>query len=133
MSTTKLNKRELLTLKAKIKGLAEEGARCYKFIHRSSGKKRAKHREIKRSIGLEARYHLIAYGLLRGVDYNKIEPNSNKDKMASYMFNYGYLSQICKRHCYFLDTHKWSPENIKRLMLTGTMTIPAKVIKQEAS
>lgn len=131
MSTTKLNKRDLLILKAKIKGLAEEGARCYKFIHDSSGEKRSRYRDIKRSIGREARYHLIAYGLLRGKDYNQIEPNSNKDKMASYLFDYDYLAQICKRYVSFRDIGKWSPDNIRRLIFTGTITITAKVVKRE--
>ena len=50
--TTKLKKQQLLTLKAKIKGLAEGGIRCRKFIGATSHDARSRHWDEKRSIGL---------------------------------------------------------------------------------
>jgi len=127
---TIIKKQDLLILKAKIKGLATEGYRCRKFINANVKEKRAHHWDVKRSIGKEARYHLLAYGLLRGLAYDTMEPNSNKDMMASYHFDYNYLAQICQKHCYYMDKGKWSPANLQRLMTTGTMSIPAKVVER---
>lgn len=132
METAKLNKRQLLTLKAKIKGLAEGGCRCRKFINASTHEAKARHWDIKRAIGQEARYHLIAYGLLRGLSYDTIEPNSNKDLLAGYLFDYSYLAQIVQHHCYYYDKSKWSPANLQRLITTGTMSIPVKIIERVA-
>lgn len=127
--TTKLKKQQLLILKAKIKGLAEGGCRCRKFINATSHKTRAHHWYEKRSIGREARYHLIAYGLLRGLEYDMIEPNSNKDNLKSYLFDFNYLTQIIQHHGYFSDRGLWTPDNLQRLMTTGTMSIPIKIIE----
>lgn len=124
METTKLKKQQLLTLKAKIKGLAEGGCRCRKFINATSHETKAHHWDEKRSIGREARYHLIAYGLLRGLEYDTIEPNSNKDMLASWLFDFNYLAQICQRHCHWSDRSKWTPANLQRLMISGTMSVP---------
>ncbi len=127
-----IKKKELLTLKAKIKGLASEGRRTRKFIHRSKGIKRFDFWNIKRTIGKEARYHLIAYGLLRGLLYDSIEPNSDRDRLKDYLFSYSYLAQIIQRHCHYNDRSKWQPANIKRLMLTGTMSIPVERVSEVA-
>ncbi len=125
MEFMKLKKQQLLTLKAKIKGLADGGARCRKFIGATSHKARDRHWNEKRSIGKEARYHLIAYGLLRGLEYDIIEPNSNKDHLKSlWVFDFNYLAQIIQHHCPYRDKIKWSPANLQRLMMTGTMSVP---------
>ena len=107
METTIIKKQDLLTLKAKVKGLAEGGSRCRKFIHATSNERRYHHWDVKRSIGKEARYHLLAYGLLRGLAYKELESNSNL---------------VSK-----------DPANIQRLITTGTMSIPAKVVEKVAS
>lgn len=141
-ATTNLKKQQLLTLKAMIKGLAEGGSRARAFIHAAKGDKRYRRWDEKRAIGLEARYHLLAYGLLRGIPYDIIEPNSTKtvvfgvgDPMVfgGYKMNYNYLAQICQHHCGYYDKGKWTPDNIQRLIKTGTMLITAKVIAKEAS
>lgn len=70
------NRRQLLTLKAKIKGLAAEGKRTREILQAKSGDARYHLWQIKREIGLETRLHLIAYGLLRGKKFSEIEPNT---------------------------------------------------------
>ncbi len=120
------NKSQLISLKAKVKGLAEEGIRTRKFINASSGERKNYYWEMKRTLGVEARYHLLAYGLLRGLSYDQIEPNSNKDKLR--YLDYGYLAQICQHHCCYIGLSFWTPANIKRLITTGTATVPAKVV-----
>ena len=112
---TKQNKHQLLSLKAKIKGLACEGRSCHKFITNTIGISRARHWTEKRTIGLEARYHLIAYGLLQGIDYNIIESNSNKDILFATV-NLHYLATIIQHHCYILDRPKWNVSYLKSLL-----------------
>ncbi|KKN65752.1 hypothetical protein LCGC14_0478910 [marine sediment metagenome] len=122
------NKAQLISLKGKVKGLAKEGLRTRKFIKASRGDRRDYYWDMKRATGVEARYHLLAYGLLRGLTYDEIEPNSNKEKMV--YFDYGYLAQICQRHCGRCYLNTWTPANLKRLITTGTMLITAKVEKR---
>jgi hypothetical protein len=123
------NKSQLISLKGKVKGLAEEGLRTRQFIKASKGERRDYYWDMKRSIGVEARYHLLAYGLLRGLSYEQIEPNSNKEKML--YFDYGYLAMICQRHC-GVHLSTWTPANLKRLIKTGTMEVTAKILKEVA-
>lgn len=117
------NKSQLLSLKAKIKGLAAEGRRTRMFISKSQGERKYYYWDQKRSIGMEARYHLIAYGLLLGKDYKEIEPNANPDRLSSWMFDYNYLAQIIQQHCDVFDKSSWTPANLQRLLTTGTMEI----------
>ncbi len=124
-------KSQLLILKAKIKGLAEEGVKTRKFISSSFGEKRDQHWKMKRTIGQEARLYLIAYGLLRGVPYSKIEPNSDKYQLI--WIDYNHLSSICKRHCWYFDRKYYTPDNLRRLLTTGTMSYPVKCIVTEVS
>lgn len=71
------NRNELLTLKAKIKGLAQEGARTHQILRTKKGLERDRYWCLKRQIGLEARHYLIAYALLRGKTFQEIEPKAN--------------------------------------------------------
>ena len=109
-------KAKLLTLKAKIKGLAASGLKTRELINKSTGKKRDGHWNIKRLIGQETRYHLIAYGLIRGKSYNEIEPNSNKERIKYYNFN--YLSEICLRNG---SGPKYTPDYLRKLILTDSV------------
>jgi len=70
------NRKQLLTLKAKIKGLANEGRRTREILQTKSGDTKWNLWQIKREIGLETRLYLIAYGLLRGKRFSEIEPNT---------------------------------------------------------
>lgn len=126
MKTTVLNKSQLFILKAFIKGLAEEGSRTRRFINKSVKERKDYYWNQKRNIGEEARYHLIAYGLLRGISYEKIEPNSNKEWMK-YNFDFKHLSNIMLKHTmhvyfsnhvFFPNRAALCPENLERLILT---------------
>lgn len=94
----KFNRHELLTLKAKIKGLAAEGARTHKILKTKSGPERDRYWHLKRKIGVETRHYLIAYAILRGVPYDQIEPNSDYDK-AYWDLDRPKIVQIVKDHC----------------------------------
>ena len=109
-------KARLLTLKAKIKGLAASGLKTRELINKSTGKKRDGHWNIKRLIGQETRYHLIAYGLIRGKNYNQIELNSNKEKIK--YFDFRYLSEICIRNG---GGPRFTPDYLRKLILIDSV------------
>ena len=106
---------ELLILKAKIKGLAAEGTRTRNILRKKRGKEREKYWELKKQIGKEARYYLIAYGLLRGVSYSDIEPNSNKEQMNRWNFDIDRLTRIIHDECPYprLYAKQWTPKVIQ--------------------
>jgi hypothetical protein len=60
-------------LRSKVRGFQAEGISIHKRIRKSFGDKRNELWQQKRELGHHARIHLIAYGLLRGIPYNKIE------------------------------------------------------------
>jgi hypothetical protein len=102
---------QLLTLKAKIKGLAAEGSRTRCILQTKKGESRDHYWNLKRSIGREARYHLIAYGLLRGKLYSNIEPNSNKS-LLYWSLDFSYLLQVIHNHCPY-NSGYWTPKRVK--------------------
>jgi hypothetical protein len=104
-------KHQLLTLKAKIKGLAAEGGRTRGILQTKTGEARDHYWNLKRSIGKEARYHLIAYGLLRGKDYSQIEPNSDKH-LLYWNLDFSYLLQVIHNHCPGYHS-LWTPKVVK--------------------
>jgi hypothetical protein len=63
----------LQVLRAKIIGFQSVGISIKNQISKSAGLKRDKLWQRKRALGCYNREHLIAYGLLRGVPYEKIE------------------------------------------------------------
>ena len=107
--------KNLITLKAKIKGLAQSGAKSKEMIRATSKDSKDYHWNMKRFIGYEARYHLLAYGLLRGKQYKDIEPHADRSKLLS--LDYGYLAQICQRHCNHLELSKFTPANLSKMIL----------------
>ncbi len=104
---------EPLTLKAKIKGLAEESHRVRRLMRDKTGKDRSKLWDLKRWIGKEARYNLLAYALLREIPYSMIEPYSNKEYLQPHNFNYSYLLQIVQHHCRWIDKSIWTPKKVQ--------------------
>lgn len=63
----------LQALRAKIRGFHVSGSAISSRICKSKGDKRARLWIAKRALGAECRYHLIAYALLRGIPYHKVE------------------------------------------------------------
>jgi hypothetical protein len=104
------NKKQLLLrLKAKVKGLAAEAAKTRELIRKSRGKKRHLLWHTKRFIGTDARYHLLAYGLLRGIPYEKMEPKTSD--LGNFDFN--YLLSIMHGHMRCFDRSLWSVRLLK--------------------
>lgn len=63
----------LQTLRAKIRGFHAAGSTISTRISRAHKERKSKLWELKRELGVHCRYHLIAYGILRGVPYHQIE------------------------------------------------------------
>lgn len=66
--------KSIANLKIEVKRLAAQGKNIAKLIQQSSGLTRYSFWQDKRSLGIETRYHLLAYGFLRGLSYERIEP-----------------------------------------------------------
>ncbi len=75
----------LQLLRAKIRGLQLEGASIHCRIRKARGPKRDALWREKRRLGCYSREHLIAYGLLRGISYERIErcAKENRPNVAS--------------------------------------------------
>lgn len=63
----------LQTLRAKIRGFHVAGSTIASHISKAKSDRKNRLWEMKRQLGDAARYHLIAYGILRSVPYAQIE------------------------------------------------------------
>lgn len=71
-----LRKRDLYVLRAAIKGFASEARNIRKTeIHPSVDIERANAWNKKRSLGLHARFHMLAYAFMLGKRYDELENN----------------------------------------------------------
>jgi len=70
----------LQVLKAKVRGFQLAGQTIAARISRSEGDRKHDLWNEKRRLGTYARHHLIAYGLLRGVRYDRIETCAQDNK-----------------------------------------------------
>jgi 23S rRNA A1618 N6-methylase RlmF len=107
-------------LRAKVRGFAAEGSSIQRMISASSGVEKQSLWTRKRQLGTEQRYHLLAYGLLRGMDYKQIESNSKSPPDAK------RLLDVIKSH----DRHRkvtqegrvryveWTVEDVSGLLKT---------------
>jgi len=114
ISLTNKNKRQLLPLKAAIKGLANTAIYYSKLAQASSGDKRSNYRITSKSMSEDARIYLIAYGLLRGLSYKEIENKANKDKLK--LLNYEYLAAVMTKYCFIKDRNKITKESLYQLL-----------------
>ena len=71
----------LHVLRAKICGFQLAGLKLQRWLSKVSGKKRQDLRNQKRLIGTHTRYHKVAYGILRGVPYEKIEKCAKSNRL----------------------------------------------------
>lgn len=121
---------KLQVLRAKIKGLQGEGEALRRRIQKSSGLKRHSLWQQKRALGVYSRYHLVAYGLLRGVPYEKIERCDKNNQLDPTK-----IFELMKAHV------QWQQERVLG-KLVDTLTLekvkasleitPAKVIVESA-
>lgn len=82
---SKIYKNQVITLRAKIKGLQIVGSEYQKKISLTTANKRNSLREEKRLLGEETRYHLLAYAFFRGIPYKKVERNCRLKPRADHL------------------------------------------------
>jgi len=76
-----LNKKQLLVLRAVIKGSANESKVIRKnLIHPKKGPEKADGWRCKRNVGAYARIFLLSYGLMRGFNIEQLEGGPAKTK-----------------------------------------------------
>lgn len=69
----------LQALRAKIRGFHAAGSTVSRRISKSEKERRHRLWQLKRQLGDDCRHHLIAYGYLRGVPYDRIETCSERN------------------------------------------------------
>jgi len=70
----------LLVLRAKVRGFHVAGSSLTTKIKKATGPHKARLWDKKRSLGRHGRHHLVAYGLLRGIPYERIESCTSKNR-----------------------------------------------------
>lgn len=123
---------KLRVLKAKIRGLEIEGKSIRARINCSSGSQKDQLWKLKRELGDYTRAHLIAYGLLRGVPYNKIESN------CRVMIDLRNICDVIAEHVSHHQRRFWTVERISNLIwktdpVTPTETIPLQAAPENLS
>jgi hypothetical protein len=110
-------------LRAKIRGLQAEGVTIRRRIAGSCGPTRNEFWERKRMLGAEARYHFLAYGLLRGRTYRQIEAVGGVNR--GHGINAAKLLELVKAHERFKTTRserggvrlsEWTLADIERFL-----------------
>lgn len=108
-------KTELLVLKSKLCGLEHTSRKFRKRIIKSSGDRRWQLRYRKMCLGVYTREHLIAYGLLRGVPYSRIEGkcgDKNQPHAAA-------IHAIVQAHAPWNEKGKWTEAHVVSLLSRG--------------
>lgn len=98
----------LLSLKAKICGFEYASKKLCRLITRSKGKKKQSLRFKKHQLGVYAREHMVAYGILRKKSYEKIEPKCNKDNPL----NKQHVLEIVHQHVPSWEIKNWTLQSI---------------------
>lgn len=110
----------LQVLRAKIRGLQAAGITLQGRIRKVSGSKRGELRNEKRRLGNYSRVHLIAYGLLRGIQYTRIErcAENNRPNIATVL-------ELMKEHAEWPDVRKFTLETVTAMLMIQPQTSPS--------
>lgn len=101
----------LQVLRAKIRGLQIAGEAIRRYIQKSFGLKRHSLWQQKRSLGVYSRYHLVAYGLLRGIPYDRIEKCDENNRLDPIG-----LFELMKAHAPWQLDHELTLDRVKVLL-----------------
>lgn len=108
-------KTELLVLKSKLCGLEHSSRKFRKRIVKSKGDRRWSLRFQKNALGAHTREHLIAYGLLRNIPYEKIEAKCAKGNEP----NAKRITEIVQTHAQWNEKSKWTQARVEALLKRG--------------
>lgn len=101
----------LQVLRAKLRGFQAAGCTIASRITRSQKERKTRLWESKRRLGLHCRYHLVAYGLLREVPYERIERCAVENKLDPQV-----LLDIMLAHASRQQKGTLNLESVKRLL-----------------
>ena len=101
MEATKISQ-----LKSEIKAVADEGRACRQKINASKGLERDHWWNEKRAVGDGARGLLIAYGLLRGMPYERMERHCREEPSGR------AIHALCVKY----GGEEWTPDRVKELL-----------------
>lgn len=101
----------LQVLRAKIRGLQAAGISLHNRIRKAKGPKRNELWNEKRRLGCYSREHLIAYGLLRGVLYGRIEKCAEENRPDAAL-----VFELMRAHGDRKVTRELTLEKVKELL-----------------
>jgi hypothetical protein len=100
-------KLDFCRLRAAVKGFGPEGTAIRKEINKSKGSPRHQLRLLKQSLGSDARYVYVVYGMLKGIPYKKIEP-----KCINLPASYN-MKQVLDKYCSLVISKEYDELKIK--------------------
>lgn len=101
----------LQVLRAKLRGFQAAGSTISSRISKSEKERKNKLWDLKRSLGVHCRYHLVAYGLLRGVPYSQIEKCAPNNKLKPEL-----ILEIMSAHADWQQKKGLDLEKVKTLL-----------------
>lgn len=102
----------LQALRAKVRGFHAAGVSISHRIRKASGPRRNRLWLEKRALGIHAREHLIAYCLLKGIQYEKIEGRCAKTNQP----DLGRVFEIIRAHVTDRELASWTPQRLTELL-----------------
>ena len=111
-------------LRAKVRGFHAAGETIHCRIRKSSGKKRESLWNEKRKLGNCSRLHLIAYGLLRGVSYERIEHCAKTN-----LPNVSSLLAVMVEHATYEQRKELTFARVKELLEGSTLALEKRLVK----
>lgn len=104
----------LQVLRAKIRGLQAAGISLHNRIRKAKGPKRNELWNEKRRLGCYNREHLIAYGLLRGVPYGRIERCAEENRPDA-----ARVFELMRAHGDWKVARELTVDRVKELLAPG--------------
>lgn len=113
-------KQKIRQLKEACKYHAAEGVGYRKLINKTTGMERYHMWDEKRDVGETARIHYIAYCLLRGRDYAKMESIVN-DHGDTYAVTIRIRQVVATIQLYCIEVERdfWTKEHVGTILRTG--------------
>ncbi len=113
----------LQVLRAKLRGFHGAGATITHRISKSQRERKSQLWNTKRSLGTVCRHHLIAYGLLRGVCYERIEKCAENNRP-----NPQLILEIMLVHADWSQKRDLNLEKVRELLITPVSTSPVEPV-----
>jgi hypothetical protein len=118
----------LQVLRAKLRGFHAAGSTISSRISKSEKERKNRLWDTKRKLGTHCRYHLVAYGLLRGVPYDRIERCAQENKL-----NPQIVLDVMLAHADWQQKRDLDLEKVKMLLATEAPVAAAPAPVREPS